>query len=50
MAAIFVLNHFFNLGIPLSKLYIIIPTALFGLPAVGTFVILKFFGVLAIIL
>lgn len=48
--AIFALNYFFNLGIPL-KIYTLIATALFGLPAVGTFVILRFFGVaLAVII
>lgn len=45
LAAIFALNYFFNFQIPIH-LYTLIPTALFGLPAVGTFVILKFFGVL----
>ncbi|MGI0100235.1 MAG: pro-sigmaK processing inhibitor BofA family protein [Candidatus Micrarchaeaceae archaeon] len=49
LAAIFILNYFFGLGIPV-KLYTLIPTALFGLPAVGTFVILRFFGILALIL
>jgi len=49
LIAIFALNYFFNIGIPIH-LYTLIPTALFGLPAVGTFVILKFFGVFAIIL
>ena len=43
--AIFALNYFFNLGIPITQLFVLIPTALFGLPAVGTFVILRFFGV-----
>ena len=45
LAAIFALNYFFNFQIPIH-LYTLIPSALFGLPAVGTFVILKFFGVL----
>ena len=45
LAAIFALNYFFNFQIPIH-LYTLIPAALFGLPAVGTFVILKFFGVL----
>jgi hypothetical protein len=45
LAAIFALNYFFNFQIPIH-LYTLIPTALFGLPAVGTFVILKFFGIL----
>ena len=49
LVAIFVLNYFFNLAIPIQQLYILIPTALFGLPAVGTIVIFKFFGVLAVI-
>ncbi len=49
LIAIFALNYFFNFGIPI-QLYTLIPTALFGLPAVGTFVILKFFGVFAIVL
>jgi hypothetical protein len=41
--AIFALDYFFKLGIPLSlsHLEVLIPTVLFGLPAVGTFVILK---------
>ncbi|MDE1870801.1 MAG: pro-sigmaK processing inhibitor BofA family protein [Candidatus Micrarchaeota archaeon] len=43
--AIFALNYFFRMGIPL-ELATLIPTALFGLPAVGTFVILRFFGIL----
>jgi hypothetical protein len=38
--AIFLLNYFFALGIPFS-LAVIISTALFGLPAVGTIAILK---------
>lgn len=49
LIAIFALNYFFNLGIPIH-LYTLIPTALFGLPAVGTFVILRFFGMLAIVI
>lgn len=47
--AIFVMNYFFNMGIPI-QLYTIIPTILFGLPAVGTFVILRFFGLLVIMI
>lgn len=43
--AIFALNYLFKIGIPLG-LATLIPTALFGLPAVGTFVILRFFGYL----
>lgn len=49
LVAIFALNYFLDFQIPLH-LYTLIPTALFGLPAVGTIVIMKFFGVLAIIL
>ena len=45
LISIFVLNLVFGISIPITS-YTIIPTALFGLPAVGTFVILKFFGVL----
>lgn len=50
--AIFALNYFFNLGIPLglNHLEVLIPTALFGLPAVGTFVILRFFHVALVII
>lgn len=44
LAAIFALDYVFNAGIPL-KLYVIITTALFGIPAVGVFVVLRFFGV-----
>ena len=47
LAAIFALNYFFDFQIPIH-LYTLIPTALFGFPAVGTFVILKFFGVLPV--
>jgi hypothetical protein len=42
--AIFALNSFFALAIPIS-LATLIATAIFGLPAVGTFVILRFFSV-----
>ena len=41
---IFVVNYIFALGIPYS-LPILISTALFGLPAVGTIIILKLMGV-----
>jgi lipopolysaccharide export LptBFGC system permease protein LptF len=44
LIAIFVLNYFLNLGIPI-ELATMVPTAIFGLPAVGTLVILRFFGV-----
>jgi hypothetical protein len=43
--SIFVLNLVFNIGIPIT-LYTLIPVALFGLPAVGTLLILKAFGAL----
>ena len=46
--AIFLLNYVFNLGIPFN-LPVIIATALFGLPAVGTLVILKLMGVALIV-
>jgi len=48
--AIIALNSLFKLAIPISQLYVLIPTALFGLPAVATFVILKYFGVALAIL
>jgi len=48
--AIFALNYFFALDIPVglsasTGLATLIATAIFGLPAVATFVILRFFGV-----
>jgi hypothetical protein len=43
--AIFALDYFFSLGIPLGVPEII-ASAIFGLPAVGTIVILKLFGLL----
>ncbi|HIH50584.1 MAG: pro-sigmaK processing inhibitor BofA family protein [Candidatus Micrarchaeaceae archaeon] len=49
LAAIFALNYFLNFQIPIH-LYTLIPTALFGLPAVGTIVIMKFFGIFAILI
>ena len=42
--AILALDYIFNLGIPLV-LPVIISTAIFGLPAVGTMAILKLMGV-----
>jgi len=45
VVSIFVLNYFFNIGIPI-KTYTLIASALFGLPAVGTMIIMKFFGVI----
>ena len=44
--AIFLLNYFFDVGLPVN-LGVIIATALFGLPAVGTMLILKLAGVIA---
>jgi lipopolysaccharide export LptBFGC system permease protein LptF len=44
LIAFFVLDYFLNLGISIS-LATMVPTAIFGLPAVGTIVILHFFGV-----
>lgn len=38
--AIFILNTVFSLGIPATNIGVIIATAIFGLPAVGTLVIL----------
>ena len=43
IVCIFVLNYLFGLGIPVA-LYTLIPAAIFGLPAVGTFVLLKLLG------
>ncbi len=42
--AIFLLDYFFNIGIPL-EVATLVPTALFGLPAVGTLILLRFFGI-----
>ena len=44
LISIFVLNMVLNIGIPI-KVYTMAATAIFGLPAVGTFVILKLAGV-----
>ena len=44
--AIFALGYFFGVSIPLV-LPVIIATAIFGLPAVGTMAILKVMGMLA---
>jgi hypothetical protein len=50
--AIYALDYFFNLGIPLgfNHLEVLIPTVLFGLPAVGTFVILRFFHIVLLVI
>ncbi len=45
--ALFLLNYFFAISIPFT-LPIIIAIAIFGLPAVGTLVILKLIGGLAL--
>ncbi|MCL4389365.1 pro-sigmaK processing inhibitor BofA family protein [Candidatus Marsarchaeota archaeon] len=42
--AILALDYIFGLGIPI-EIATMVPTALFGLPAVGTIIILKFLGV-----
>lgn len=46
--AIFLLNYFFALGIPFT-LPVILSTALFGLPAVGTIAILKAMGAMTFV-
>ena len=42
--AIFALNSLFSIGIPLEAATLV-PTALFGLPAVGTLILLRVFGI-----
>jgi lipopolysaccharide export LptBFGC system permease protein LptF len=42
--AILLLDYFLNFGIPIAWATMV-PTALFGLPSVGTLVILRFFGI-----
>ncbi|MCL4383779.1 MAG: pro-sigmaK processing inhibitor BofA family protein [Candidatus Marsarchaeota archaeon] len=44
LIAIFALNYLFKMEIPIN-LAIILSTMIFGLPAVGTFVILHLFGI-----
>ncbi|MDE1833170.1 MAG: pro-sigmaK processing inhibitor BofA family protein [Candidatus Micrarchaeota archaeon] len=44
LISIFVLNLVLNIGIPI-KVYTMVAAAVFGLPAVGTFVILRLAGV-----
>ncbi|MGC8478704.1 MAG: hypothetical protein ACP5NE_02140 [Candidatus Micrarchaeia archaeon] len=44
IVSIFVLDYVFGMGIQI-KTYVLLAAALFGLPAVGTFVILRLFGV-----
>jgi len=41
---LFLVNYFFGLSIPLS-LPVIVATALFGLPGVGTIIVLAFLGI-----
>ncbi|MGA3021094.1 MAG: pro-sigmaK processing inhibitor BofA family protein [Candidatus Micrarchaeales archaeon] len=41
---LFLANYFFGLGITFST-GVMIVTALFGLPGVGTMIVLKFFGI-----
>jgi hypothetical protein len=43
LIAIFALNYIFQMGIPIG-LATLLSTAIFGLPGVGTIVILKLFG------
>ncbi len=47
LLALYALNTFVGLGIPIMQLSVIAAVAVFGLPAVGTLVILKLAGVLA---
>ncbi len=44
LIAMFALNYIFNIGIPIGWATIV-PTILFGLPSVGTMVILRLFGI-----
>ena len=44
IAVVYLVDTFFEMGIPL-KIYTMIPLALFGLPAAGTLIILRFFGI-----
>jgi predicted RND superfamily exporter protein len=44
VGVVWLVDLLFNMGIPL-KVYTLIPLALFGLPAAGTLIILRFFGV-----
>jgi|GEM_PF-5165784 hypothetical protein len=46
--AIFLLDYIFHLGLPFN-LPVVIATALFGLPAVGTLTILKLMGMLVLV-
>ncbi|MDE1865394.1 MAG: pro-sigmaK processing inhibitor BofA family protein [Candidatus Micrarchaeota archaeon] len=44
VGVVWLVDLIFKMGIPL-KIYTLIPLALFGLPAAGTLIILRFFGV-----
>jgi hypothetical protein len=44
IAVIWIVDTFLGIGIPFA-VYTLIPTALFGLPAAGTLIILRFFGI-----
>ncbi len=44
LIAIFALNYIFDIGIPIGWATMV-PTILFGLPSVGTMVILRLFGI-----
>jgi hypothetical protein len=44
VVVIWVVDTFLGLGIPFA-LYTMVPVALFGLPAAGTMIILRFFGI-----
>jgi len=46
LVVFFITNTFFGLGIPVT-LPILLATALFGLPGIGTIIILKLLGALA---
>jgi hypothetical protein len=45
VGVIFLVDGLFNLAIPLGQIYILVPLAIFGLPAAGTFIILRLCGV-----
>jgi hypothetical protein len=44
IVALFLLNFLFNLGIPIS-VSLVIPIAIFGLPGLGTIILLKLLGI-----
>jgi len=45
IGVVYLVDIFFGIGIPVLKPYILIPLALFGLPAAGTMIILRLFFV-----